>query len=176
MVGTLVAAGMVATACSSTGLTSGTTSTVRAGPGPTATVAPGTSTTPVTSAALSAALTRAIGEERNALATYQGIVAVQGSVAPFDNVLASEQQHVATLEQAAVSHGVPLPGTAATPVPAPTTRTASCQTGVGVEQGIITTYDSLIPQVASYPDVSRIFTSLRDSSATNHLPAFQHCA
>lgn len=184
VVGALLTAGLIAAACSSNTSTSGTTSTVRAGPGPTATagpgptatVGPGTSTTLATSAALSAALTQAIGQERDALATYQGIVAVQGSVPPFDNVLASEQQHVATLEQAAVAHGVPLPGNAATAVPAPSTRTASCQVGVNVEQGIIATYGSLLPTVTAYPDVTRIFTSLRDTSQTSHLPAFQHCA
>jgi hypothetical protein len=137
-------------------------------------VGPGTSVP--ASGALSAAFTQAIDEERGALATYQGIVAVEGSVAPFDNVLASEQQHVATLEQSAVAHGVPLPTDPVSSVPAPATRTASCQVGVGIEQAIIATYGSLLPQVAAYPDVTRIFTSLRDSSATSHLPAFVHCA
>ena len=60
--------------------------------------------------------------------------------------------------------------------PVPATKTAACQLGVTIEQGVVATYDHLMEQVAAYPDVSSVFSTLQHAAEDDHLPAFERCA
>ena len=137
----------------------------------------GSSTTGATAtAALSAAVIAAVDMERLALSTYQNVVAAQGDIAPFSNVIESEKQHVSTLERLAQAHGISLPSTSPAGPAAPATKTAACQLGVQTEQDDIALYGRLLPEVQAFPDAVTVFTSLQSASRDSHLPAFQHCA
>lgn len=137
----------------------------------------GTSTVPGSApAALSAALVEASDTEHSALATYEAIIGVLGSITPFASVASAEQQHVDAVNQVAGRYGVTLPTAAGSAPAPPATKTAACQLGVTTEQHVISVYDTLIPQVGAYPDVVNVFTTLRAAAEENHLPAFEHCA
>jgi len=172
----MVALALAGAACSGT-TTTGTTGT--GGPGPTATAGttPATATpSTVPGSTVASALTTALETEHQAKATYDNVVAALGDRGPFANVSAGEAKHIATLEYLAQKYSVPLPAGPFTGQPSPTTLTAACRLGVTVEQGVIATYDRLLPQVASEPSLVQAFGTLRSTSQTDHLPAFQHCA
>lgn len=124
---------------------------------------------------LTAALTTAAGTEAYALATYQSMVSTLGAVAPWSTIAAAESQHLQTVRALASAHGVTLPSGSTAGASPPSSRTAACTLGVSVEHQVISTYDSLLPRVSGYPDVSRAFGNLRDG-AQAHLDAFEHCA
>lgn len=176
----LVVVALGAAACSSTSSGSGTTSTARQGSGPTATSAPGSTATPSTSvpatSPVATAMTEALTAEHEAETTYANMVAALGSVVPFTTVRDAEAQHVVTLEALASRYGVTPPAGPFTGQASPTTRTAACQLGVTVETNLVALYDKLVPQVSGYADLTTAFGNLRTAEATNHLPAFQHCA
>lgn len=133
------------------------------------------SSVPAPSTSLSTALTSAYQAETAALATYRNVVSTLGSVLPFPNVITAEQQHVSTLTGLFAHYGLAVP-TSGTGQTSPSTRTAACQLGVTVEQQIISLYDTQLPKVSAYPDVTTAFTNLKAASQNDHLPAFQHCA
>jgi len=174
----MVALALAATACS--GSTTGTSNTTgTGGPGPTATAGttPTTGTpTSVPGSTVASALTTALDTEHQAKATYDNVVAALGDQGPFANVSAGEAKHIATLEYLAQKYSVPLSPGPFTGQTSPTTLTAACRLGVAVEEGVIATYDRLLPQVASEPSLVQAFGNLRSTSQTDHLPAFQHCA
>jgi hypothetical protein len=167
-----------------TGGGSATTTTTAAGArgpgsGPTASSASSSSSAPssvVGDAALGQVLRNAVEEERRVRATYTNVLAALGQILPFTNVVESEGQHVAALEQVAANHGVDLSGIAPAGEPSPTSKRAACQLGVSLEQADIALYDGLLPQVTAYPDVTRVLQNLRAASQDSHLPAFQRCA
>ena len=128
-------------------------------------------TTPV----LSSALGQASTQEHTLAATYGNVIATLGQVRPFTNALAAEEQHIATVAFAAANHQVTLP---AGPFPgqtSPTTLTAACRLGAGLEQATVGLYSQLIPQVAAWADVTSAFTNLQ-AAASSHLAAFQSCS
>ena len=177
----MVALALAGAACSgaTTGTSNTTGTTGTGGPGPTATAGttPATGTpTSVPGSTVASALTTALDTEHQAKATYDNVVAAIGDQGPFANVSAGEAKHIATLEYLAQKYSVPLPPGPFTGQASPTTLTAACRLGVSVEQGIIATYDRLLPQVASEPSLVQAFGNLRSTSQTDHLPAFQHCA
>ncbi len=178
---TLAACGTSPTAGPSRGSSSSSSSSGAPGStGSSSSTAPGSTsstTSPVgTSAVLGTVLTQASGAEHLALATYQAVIGALGSIAPFDNVASSEQQHVTAIAQLASEYGVSLPTTAVSPPAAPSTKTAACQLGVDTEHRVIALYDTLLPRVGAYPDVTRVFTTLRSAAQDSHLPAFEQCA
>ncbi len=135
--------------------------------------------TPAPSAAnaeLSTVLQRAVTEERHARATYQNVLDTLGPVAPFRSIVTAEGTHVAALETVAKTNGVKLAADTEPGTPSPTTIAAACAVGVSAEKADAQLYDELMPSVAGYPDVHRVFTTLRSASLDNHLPAFQRCA
>ena len=127
-------------------------------------------------AELSTVLQRAVTEERHARATYQNVLDTLGPVAPFRSIVTAEGTHVAALETVAKTHGVTLAADTEPGTPSPTTIAAACAVGVSAEKADAQLYDELMPSVAGYPDVHRVFTTLRSASLDNHLPAFQRCA
>lgn len=133
-------------------------------------------TTPTNAAALSASLTTAATAEGNALATYQAVVAQLGAIAPFTNVASSEQQHLTAVQTVASHYGLTVSSGPFSASPVPSTKTAACQLGVTIEQGVVATYDQLMGQVAAYADVTSVFTTLQQAAQDDHLPAFERCA
>lgn len=168
------------TACSSSSpsatrpTTTGPATTV----GPAATAGPiptTTSSPPVTTSALTSALTSAYQAETATLATYRNVVARLGSVGPFPNVITSEEQHVATVTGLLNRYTIAVPG-AGQGQPSPGTLTTACGLGVAAEQQVISLYNDQLPKVSAYRDVTVAFQNLLAASRDNHLPAFQHCA
>ncbi|MBW4030678.1 MAG: hypothetical protein HIU57_08450 [Acidobacteria bacterium] len=133
------------------------------------------STVPAT-APLTTALNTALNQERNALATYKNVIARIGAVRPFNNIVNSETQHVATLTALMTAHGIAVPASTTTGAVAPATRTLSCQLGVTVETGLIAMYRNGITMAKDFPDVVRAFNNLLDASQSDHLPAFLLCS
>jgi len=177
-----------ATACSTSGTTgasgagtttlatsSTTSASAESGSQGTTAVTAVTGTTVATTAGLTTAVTKALQSESLALEAYQRIVTAFGGVSPFSGILTGEQQHVSTLEQVAQGHSIALPPGPSVAPNAPTTKTAACQLGVGLEQGLVDLYDNLLPQVTRYPDVTRAFTALRTVAQGSYLPALQRC-
>ena len=130
----------------------------------------------VTEAALAPAITAALVQEHVAEVTYANVIARLGRISPFTNVLTSEQEHIATLEQLARIYAIALPTGPFTGEAAPSTRVEACRLGVTVEQTVISLYDRLLPTVSAYANVTRAFNNLRTASKDSHLPAFQHCS
>ncbi len=164
------ACGSSTTGQSATHGTSGTAVTTTTASGSTSTASS------AASASLTSALNQADEMERGAVATYQGIIGVLGNVRPFSNVAASEQQHVDTVRQLAQQHGITLTeGTVSVPS-APSTKTAACQAGVALEQQLIASYSTLIGELQTYPNVTKVLTTLQAAARDDHLPAMEHCA
>ena len=133
------------------------------------------STVPAT-ASLATALNTALSQERYALTTYKNVIAKIGAVRPFNNIVTSETQHVATLTALMTAHGMAVPASTTSGAVAPATRTLSCQLGVTVETGLITMYQNGIKVAKDFPDVVRVFNNLLDASQSDHLPAFILCS
>ena len=158
-----------------TGQSSGVQSSAAQSSAASSTGVPASSASTATAAALTPALTTSYQAETTALATYRNVVARLGSVGPFPQVASAEEQHVSAVTTLLNSHGITVPA-AATGQPSPATLTAACSLGVTIEQNVIAFYNSQLPQVAAYPDVTTVFRNLLAASRDNHLPAFQHCA
>ncbi len=129
---------------------------------------------PTARAALLTALAGPEGEYA-AHAEYTAILAKFGStVLPYANILKSEKQHIAALQQQCVKFGVPVPAdTYLGKVTAPATLLEAAQVGVFAENLNVAMYDTLLTQVAKYPSLVQVLTNLRAASLNNHLPAFE---
>ncbi len=130
----------------------------------------------VTEAALAPAISAALVQEHVAEVTYANVIARLGRTSPFTNVITSEEEHIATLEQLARIYAIALPAGPFTGEAAPSTRVEACRLGVTVEQTVISLYNRLLPTVSAYANVTRAFNNLRTASQDSHLPAFQHCS
>ena len=142
---------------------------------PTTTATPSPSPT-VARSTLSDALSRAIASEREARARYTADIDALGPIAPFTNILAAEEQHVAAVEALAAARNIPLPADTSARPEAPTSRAQACRAGVTSEQEVIALYAELLPIVAGDAEATRVFTNLRDVSRDRHLPAFERCS
>ncbi len=123
------------------------------------------------------ALGSALEDEYRAAATYLAVLEKFGMKRPFSMIIRAEEQHISRLKALYDKYGISIPenqfiGT----VSAPATFSAACQTGVDAEIANATLYDvKLIPAVAAYSDIVRVFENLRDASQLRHLPAFERC-
>jgi hypothetical protein len=125
---------------------------------------------------LPTALTMALDDEYRARATYQAVLARFGPVPPFSNIVQAEQRHIDALLPLFARYGIVPPADRWTgQVAPPPTLLQACEAGVAGEIRNYQMYDQLLTQIAE-PDVRAVFTSLRNASAYNHLPAFQACA
>ncbi len=124
-----------------------------------------------------AALTAGLQDEYNAYNTYQAVIDQFGAVRPFTNIQAAEAQHIASLEFLFDRYGLTLPESAPlATVPQFTSLADACQTGADAEVANFGLYDQMIAAAENYPDISWVFTSLRNASEFQHLPAFERCA
>ena len=124
----------------------------------------------------------ALDDEHKAFSVYTVIIESFGEVKPFTNIINAESGHIAALTNALEAAGVDVPenpylnGEKARPV-APASVQDACEIGVGAEIANAALYDDeLLPMVTGNAELTGIFTTLRDASATKHLPAFQSCA
>ena len=122
------------------------------------------------------ALLDGINEEYKARATYQAVIDKLGQVAPFTNILQSENSHVAAWVGLLSKYGVPVPadpfmGT----VTVPATLREACAVGVEAETADVALYDRLLASVKE-ADIVSVMTQQRAVSNDNHRPAFERCA
>jgi len=123
------------------------------------------------------ALTAGLTDEHRAYDTYQAVIDQFGAVRPFTNIQRAEATHIAALESLFERYNLAIPEIAPlAEVPSFGTLADACSTGVIVETANFGLYDKWIATVQNYPDMVQVFTSLRDASEFQHLPAFERCA
>jgi hypothetical protein len=121
------------------------------------------------------ALTQAILEEYGALNLYKEVIDQLGSVAPFDQIVRAEQQHINALSRQAIKYGVAVPtNPGLTTAPSFVTLNDACKAGVAAEIADVNLYDDLKP-VVTHSDILQVFNNLQNASLNSHLPSFQAC-
>jgi len=126
---------------------------------------------------LRTALTLALQDEYHARDTYRAVLAKQGEVRPFTNVVAAEERHIAALirQFERLGYAVPEPD-ARTPMAVPATRGEACVAAATAERANVALYDRLLAVVAADAEVEQTFRRLQEASRERHLPAFERCA
>ena len=189
LIGGAVLAALAATACGDDDDTDDAGQTSQ----PTATQASGTQTSPTQSsstqtsptqagtaaasadAAIKAALLEAINEEYKAHATYQAVIDKFGQVAPFVNIVNSEQSHIDAWKTLLTKYGIAIPSDPFLgKVTAPASVSEACKVGVAAETEDVALYDRLMKTVSA-ADILAVMQQQRTVSQENHLPAFQRC-
>ena len=129
-----------------------------------------------------AAVLIALDDEYKAWTFYEVVMAKFGQVKPFSTIQQAETQHIAALSEVLSAKGYDVPqnpymnGEMDKPV-APDSLAEACAIGVEAEIANAALYDEqVLPVVEGQAELTRVFTSLRDASENNHLPAFQRCA
>lgn len=169
-------------ACSPTATTPSATSTVDPPtPTVTATAVPSGSAsapTPAPStpaAAVWEALMGPDGEYANR-ARYGAVIDKFGSVQPYANVKAAEDQHITALIRQLQRYGAEIP---ANPylgkVTAPADLQSAARAAVAGEQANVAMFDKLLTRVTD-TGLTRVFTNLRRASLETHLPLFEAAA
>lgn len=116
-------------------------------------------------------------DEYHAYQTYESIMLQFGRVAPFVNIQRAEAQHMAALEAMFARYDLDLPAPTATAAPSEfATLADACAAAVDAETANAALYDQWLAAVQNYPDLTQVFTALRDASLNQHLPAFERCA
>lgn len=115
-------------------------------------------------------------DEYHAAMTYQAIIDQFGAVRPFTNLLAAEQQHLVAHEAMFARYGLDVPAPTAVETPVFGSIAEACAAAVGVENANAGLYDEWLATVAGYPDLTQVFTNLRDASLGQHLAALERCA
>jgi hypothetical protein len=126
---------------------------------------------------VAAAMLAGLMDEYHAYAIYQAVIDQFGEVAPFVNIQAAEAQHIAAHEFMFERYELDIPEPIVL-VPAPVFDSLqdACQTAVDAEIANMNLYDEWLVTVQNYPDLVQVFSSLRNASEFNHLPAFERCA
>lgn len=121
------------------------------------------------------ALNLAINDEYKARATYKKVIDNFGEVKPFSNIIKSENNHINQLIALYEKYGLNVPKDDwDNKVTDFDSVLLACQAGVNAEIENAALYDELFSKVDNQ-DIIVVFTSLRDASENNHLPAFQKC-
>ncbi|NDW54249.1 DUF2202 domain-containing protein [Aliiroseovarius sp. PrR006] len=129
-----------------------------------------------------AALLEALNDEYHAQAFYAELVDEYGTNTPFANIMLAEERHAEKLIDLLEKYGVEVPENGyldgSLPIaPIPSTIVEAYETGVQGEIDNIAMYeDDLLPAVADYKDITRVFTALMTASETKHLPTFERCS
>lgn len=123
------------------------------------------------------ALLRALDDERAAAALYNAVIAQQGEIRPFTNIVQAEVRHADHLLPLFEQYGIAVPEDAwdEKSVDVPGTRTEACTQAIEAEIANIALYDEFL-EFVEQSDVRDVFTRLRDASRDRHLPAFERCA
>lgn len=122
------------------------------------------------------ALNLTINDEYRAKAIYRKVLDKFGEVKPFLNIINSEQSHIDELKTIYEKYNLTIPEDEwYDKVPEFDSVQEACQAGVQAEIDNAALYDRLFAQVDNQ-DITAVFTSLRDASEYNHLPAFRRCS
>ncbi|MGE3074400.1 MAG: DUF2202 domain-containing protein [Dehalococcoidia bacterium] len=144
-------------------------------PSATATSATTPSATSSSTDAVKSALLESINEEYKAHATYQAVIDKLGNVAPFSNIVVSEQSHIDAWKTLLTKYEIAIPDDPFLgKVTAPATKAEACTAGVAAEKEDVALYDRLMATV-SEPDILAVMQQQRKVSQENHLPAFERC-
>ncbi len=135
-------------------------------------VVPAGASTPV-NAKTADALTAALQDERRVQVFYRGVLAKQGQVKPFVNIVNAEERHENVIASLMKRHGVAVPaGDPGNVPPVPATFAECNRVAAQLERDNIAMYDRFLTDVTD-PDVRSAFENLRAASKNNHLPAFE---
>ncbi len=137
--------------------------------------------TELTDEALDAILI-ALDDEYKAEALYADLIETFGTNTAFSNIAGAETTHADALVNLLEKYEQEVPENtyltaAVPPQPLPTTLEEAYAAGVIGEINNIALYEEeLLPAVAEFPDITRVFNNLLSASATKHLPTFAACA
>ena len=120
------------------------------------------------------ALVQALEEEYGAQALYKYVLSIFGDVAPFNNIVLSEGQHLSVLTSMANKYGVTVPTFTSGNMPGFKTLAEACQAGVAAEIADAALYDTLI-SVTVHADLLQVYRNLQLASLNQHSPAFEAC-
>jgi hypothetical protein len=123
------------------------------------------------------ALTAGFTDEHYAYDIYQSVIDQFGAVRPFTSIQQAEADHIAALEFILERYNLDVPEIAPlSEVPQFASLADACSAGAAAEIANFDLYDQWLATVQDYPDMVQVFTSLRDASEFQHLPAFERCA
>lgn len=119
-------------------------------------------------------LTYAIQDEYLARAEYEAIMERHGNIRPFSNIVRSEEQHIAWLEELFARHDLKVPVDASRDrVLVPVSLQEAFRTGVQAEVDNIAMYEAFLGKASALPaDVRDVFEQLKAASE-NHLRSFR---
>lgn len=123
-----------------------------------------------------AALNAALLDEWRAYDTYQMVIDQFGAVRPFTAIQSAETQHATALEFLFERYGLALPAREFVSVTNFASLSDACSLGAEAEVANFALYDSWVATASEYPDITQVFTALRNASEFQHLPAFERCA
>lgn len=133
---------------------------------------------PLNAEARSAVL-EALDDEYRARAFYLAVLERFPGAMPFAHIVDSEQRHANKLIEILRADGSDIPanihlGSDETRRAVPASLACACDLAVQEEVHNVSLYESrLLPQVASFPMITKVFTKLMLASRERHLPAFQ---
>lgn len=123
------------------------------------------------------AISAGIQDEYQAYAIYQAVIDQLGAVRPFTSIQAAEAKHIEALSFIFTRYGLPVPQPQPLDdMPQFATLAEACTVGAQAEIANAALYDQWLAAVQDYPDITQVFTALRDASQMQHLPAFERCA
>jgi len=120
-------------------------------------------------------LNDSLADERKALATYEAVIAKQGSVRPFINIIRAEEQHISMVKALFDKYGVEIPDDTTKISSVPSSLSESCSVAVQAEIENYDLYQTMLPNIEQ-EDIKQIFTNLANASKYMHLPAFEKCS
>jgi len=122
------------------------------------------------------ALKLTLEDEYMAEAVYRQVLDTFGDVNPFSNIINAERKHSDSLIFLYTKYGLNVPKNDwYDRVDSYDSIESACKAGINAETKNAALYDELLSKVDNQ-DIIFVFTSLRDASLNNHLPAFERCA
>lgn len=117
----------------------------------------------------------ALDDEYKALATYVKVIETLGQVAPFAQIVESEQSHIDALINQFNKYGLSIPENPwYENVPVFDSLEAACAASAQAEIDNATLCEQLTSMTEN-ADLIRVFNNLGRASRENHLPEFQDC-
>lgn len=122
-------------------------------------------------------LVKAIDNEYKLESYYQAVVNKYGDKRPFIMILGAEDQHIAVLNSLFQKYGLSvLANTWGNQAYSINSFIEACQVSANYERNTVSLFNSLLKEVSNYPDLNQVYTSIKDASLNNHLPAFEKCS
>jgi len=110
-------------------------------------------------------------------ALYTAILKKFGDAQPYANIREAETRHIQALKRQFEKYGIAIPEDKfAGKVTPPETLLQAAKDGIEAEKKNVALYGGYLAAVKNYPDLTQVFTNLRNASLQGHLPAFQAAA